>query len=106
MNKYGGVTISDVLRVIFGPFVLIFAFTLLAFLALCEEIHSWFGGKRTEDWMADRERYYDTSEVKKVDWPLERQKALGNECRYCGYNYQDPKYCSVWGRTADEHEWI
>lgn len=28
------------------------------------------------------------------------------ECFYCGYNYQDPKYCSVWGRTADEHEWI
>jgi hypothetical protein len=81
MNKYGGVTISDVLRVIFGPFVLLFAFTLLAFLALCEEIHSWFGGKRIEDWAPKR-------------------------CKNCGYNYQDPKYCSVWGRTADEHEWI
>lgn len=91
MNKYGGVTISDVLRVIFGPFVLIFAFTLLAFLALCEEIHSWFGGKRTEDWMADRENYYDGQK---------------RRCKNCGYNYQDPKYCSVWGRTADKHEWI
>lgn len=28
------------------------------------------------------------------------------KCKNCGYNYQDPKYCSVWGRTADEHEWI
>lgn len=84
MNKYGGVTISDVLRVIFGPFVLLFAFTLLAFLALCEEVHSWFGGKRIE------ERYFE---------PKKR-------CKNCGYNYQDPKYCSVWGRTADKHEWI
>jgi hypothetical protein len=24
-------------------------------------------------------------------------------CRYCGTDYQDPKYCSVFGRTADEH---
>ena len=61
MNKYGGVTISDVLRVIFGPFVLLFAFVLLAFLAFCEWVHVSFGGKRVEerDWMADRENYYD-----------------------------------------------
>jgi len=58
MNKYGGVTLSDVLRVLFGPFVLILFFIILAFLALCEEIHSWFGSKR-RDWMSDREDYYD-----------------------------------------------
>lgn len=28
------------------------------------------------------------------------------ECKYCGFNYQDPTYCSVSGRTADKHEWI
>lgn len=61
MNKYGGVTLSNILRFIFGPIVLFLAFTLLAILALIEEVHSWFGGKRIEerDWMADREEYYN-----------------------------------------------
>lgn len=114
MNKYGGVTLSNILRFIFGPIVLLLAFTLLALLALIEEVHSWFGGKRIEkkistcckgcasdafpgecvlpeteknacschrDWMADREDYYDTSNIKKIDWPLERQKALLNRVK-------------------------
>ena len=33
-------------------------------------------------------------------------KSAKKKCKNCGYNYQDPKYCSVWGRTADKHEWI
>lgn len=86
MNKYGGVTLSNILRFIFGPIVLLLAFTLLALLALIEEVHSWFGGKRIEE--------------KVRDWTPKKR------CKNCGYNYQDPKYCSVWGRTADEHEWI
>lgn len=61
---------------------------------------------KKRDWMSDREDYYQTSKVKKVNWPLERQKAMGNECRYCGYEYKNPKYCSVFGRTADKHEWL
>jgi len=96
MNKYGGVTLSDILRFIFGPFVLIFAFTLLALLALIEEVHSWFGGRRIEerDWQSEREDYLSGASYGK---PV---------CKNCGINYQDPKYCSVWGRTADKHEWI
>ncbi len=27
-------------------------------------------------------------------------------CQFCGINYQDPTYCSVWGRSADKHKWI
>lgn len=27
------------------------------------------------------------------------------ECRYCGFDYQDPTYCSAFARTADKHEW-
>lgn len=95
MNKYGGVTLSEILRLIFGPIVLLFAFTLLALLALIEEVHSWFGGKRIEekvrDWQSEREGYLDGTPKR--------------ECKNCGYDYQDPKYCSVWGRTADKHEW-
>lgn len=36
---------------------------------------------------------------------LEKQhnKNLKKPCLYCGTDYQDPKYCSVSGRTADKH---
>ena len=27
-------------------------------------------------------------------------------CRRCGLAYQDPTYCSVYGRCADKHEWM
>lgn len=44
------------------------------------------------DWQSDREDYlYGKNE---------------KQCKYCGYEYTDPKYCSVSGRTADKHKWL
>jgi len=28
------------------------------------------------------------------------------ECKYCGFEYVDPKFCSVSGRTVDKHKWL
>lgn len=27
-------------------------------------------------------------------------------CKNCGLDYQDPIYCSIFGRSADRHEWV
>lgn len=35
-----------------------------------------------------------------------KKEGMKRECHYCGYEYEDPKYCSVSGRTADKHKWL
>lgn len=86
----------NIIRLIFLPFILILAFIALMFLALCEWVYTLFGGKRIEERMRD--------------WKSDQEDALAGklkrQCKYCGYEYKDPKYCSVSGRTADKHKWI
>ena len=48
--------------------------------------------EKKRDWKSDQEDYRDGK--------------MKPQCQYCGYEYTDPTYCSVSGRTADKHKWI
>lgn len=84
------------IRIIFLPFIITLAFFALMFLALCEWVYTLFGGKRIEERMRD----WKSDQEDALDGKLKKQ------CFYCGYEYTDPTYCSVHGRTADKHKWI
>lgn len=64
-----------------------------SFIACSDERH-----KGTDDYSTTSDNYCQPKEE-----PTTPEK---KECFYCGKDYTDPKYCSVFGRTADEHKWL
>lgn len=80
-------TLREYTALTFGVITLIFLLPLILFTLWLMDYE-----EKEEDWQSKRENYLATNEKP--------------ECKYCGTDYKDPKYCSVFGRTADSHKFI
>lgn len=61
------------------------------------------GSRKEEDMIHTQFGCYAKSDHSAVLDNKPLTELIKKTCKYCGTDYEDPVYCSVFGRTADKH---